>query len=388
MPLTAVRPAFLAIAALLSAACGSGEKPLARAQDPPASSQTPAPRDTVVPWTPRPITAPPPHLPGTVSTPDPPASPDSGVPIVMRRRFVLSAQDSARWPVKTPEPLAGSLLPDHRIVAYYGNPRSSRMGILGQLPREEMLQRLEQTAVEWAKADTSRKVMPALHLIAVVAQGRPGPGRKYRFRMSDSLIGEVASWAERRGWIIFLDIQTGHSTIAQELPELLGFLQRPYVHLALDPEFALGPGGVPGRRIGTLDAADVNLAIRTLSDLVTRYHLPPKVLVVHRFNRRMLTRSSLIQLDPRVQVVVNMDGFGAPYHKMAAYRSYIVPYPVQYTGLKLFYKNDRVFRDRSRDRPTDCTEVVDLLVGCGRDGLMTPAQVLEIYPQPLYIQYQ
>jgi hypothetical protein len=308
--------------------------------------------------------------------------------MVMRRRFVLSASDSARWPVKTSDPLPGSLLPEHRIVAYYGNPRSRQMGVLGQLPREEMLQRLEQTAVEWAKADTTRKVMPALHLIAVVAQGRPGPGRKYRFRMSDSLVGEVASWAERRGWIIFLDIQTGHSSIAQELPELLGFLQRPYVHLALDPEFALGPGAVPGRRIGTLDASDVNLAIRTLADLVSRYHLPPKVLVVHRFNRRMLTRSNLIQLDPRVQVVVNMDGFGAPYHKLAAYRSYIVPYPVQYTGIKLFYKNDRVFRGRDRVRPPNCSEAVDQLVGCGLDGLMTPAQVLEIYPQPLYVQYQ
>jgi hypothetical protein len=385
MPLPAIRPTFLAIAALLFAACGDGDKPLARAQDPPAPSQTPVPRDTVPPWTPRPITAPPADHSDTVSA-GTAAAPESGVPVVMRRRFVLSATDSARWPVKTAEPLAGSLLPEHRIVAYYGNPRSSRMGILGQLPKEEMLQRLEQTAVEWAKADTARMVMPALHLIAVVAQGRPGPGRKYRFRMSDSLVDEVASWAERRGWIIFLDIQTGHSTIAQELPELVGFLQRPYVHLALDPEFALGPGGVPGRRIGTLDAADVNLAIRTLADLVSRYHLPPKVLVVHRFNRRMLTRSSLIQLDPRVQVVVNMDGFGAPYHKLAAYRSYIVPYPVQYTGLKLFYKNDRVFR--GRDRPPDCTAAVDLVVGCGRDGLMTPAQVLEIYPQPLYIQYQ
>src|SRR5438093_13731041 len=128
MPLSPARTAFLAIAALLSAACGSGERPLARAQDPPAPSQTPAPRDTVVQWTLRPVAAPPPHHPDTVSTTDPAASPDSGVPVVMRRRFVLAARDSARWPVKTPEPLAGSLLPDHRIVAYYGNPRSSQMG--------------------------------------------------------------------------------------------------------------------------------------------------------------------------------------------------------------------------------------------------------------------
>jgi len=50
------------------------------------------------------------------------------------RRYELSPADSARWPVKGPAPLPGSLLPEHRIVAFYGNPKSTRMGILGQLP--------------------------------------------------------------------------------------------------------------------------------------------------------------------------------------------------------------------------------------------------------------
>ena len=279
-----------------------------------------------------------------------------------RRRYELTPADSARWPVKGPEPLPGALLPDHLIVAYYGNPKSTRMGILGQIPPAEMLPKLERTATEWARADPGRQVMPALHLIATVAQGKPGAGGKYRLRHSDQLIEQVLGWAEERGWIVILDVQVGHSTVADELPHLVKYLERPNVHLALDPEFAMKLGGVPGRRIGTLDAADVNHAVRVLADIVEKQKVPPKVLVVHRFTQRMLTNHDRIKLDPRVQVVVDMDGFGAPWLKEDAYKFFIVPEPVQYTGFKLFYKNDK--------------------------PMMTPAQVLRLWPAPVYIQYQ
>jgi hypothetical protein len=278
------------------------------------------------------------------------------------RRYELTPVDSARWPVKGPLPLPGSLLPEHRIVAFYGNPKSTRMGILGQLPPEEMLPKLERTATEWAKADPGRPVMPALHLIATVAQGKPGTGQKYRLRHSDQLIEQVLGWAEERGWLVFLDVQIGHSTVPDELPHLVKYLERTYVHLALDPEFAMKLGGIPGRRIGTLDATDVNYAVRLLADIVDRKKVPPKVLVVHRFTQRMLTNHDRITLDPRVQVVVDMDGFGAPYLKEDAYKFFIVPEPVQFAGFKLFFKNDK--------------------------PMMTPEQVIRLWPVPYYIQYQ
>lgn len=279
-----------------------------------------------------------------------------------RRPYQLTPADSARWPVKGPAPLPGSLLPEHRIVAFYGNPKSTRMGILGQIPPEEMLPKLERTATEWAKADPGRPVMPALHLIATVAQGKPGSGAKYRLRHSDQTIEQVLGWAEERGWLVFLDVQIGHSTVPAELPHLVKYLERPYVHLALDPEFAMKLGGIPGRRIGTLDAADVNYAVRLLADIVDRKKVPPKVLVVHRFTQRMLTNHDKITLDPRVQVVVDMDGFGAPWLKEDGYKFFIVPEPVQYAGFKLFFKNDR--------------------------PMMTPEQVIRLWPVPYYIQYQ
>ena len=236
------------------------------------------------------------------------------------------------------------------------------MGILGELLPSEMLPKLERTALEWAKADPGRKTLPALHLIATVAQGAPGAAGKYRLRHSDQLIEQVLGWAEERGWLVFLDVQIGHSSVPDELPHLVKYLERPYVHLALDPEFAMKLGGVPGRRIGTLDAEDVNYAVRLLAGIVDRKRVPPKLLVVHRFTQRMLTNHDKILLDPRVQVVVDMDGFGAPYLKEDAYKFFIVPEPVQYTGFKLFFKNDK--------------------------PMMTPSQVLKLWPVPSYIQYQ
>jgi hypothetical protein len=280
-----------------------------------------------------------------------------------RNSFNISPSDSARWPVKAPPPLPGSIVPEHRIVAFYGNPLSKRMGILGELPPEEMLRRLEAVATEWAAADSGQKVLPALHLIATVAQSYPGPARKYRLQMPDSVIERVANWAEERGWILFLDIQVGLSTVEDELKVLVPYLKRPYVHLALDPEFAMKDGKRPGTDwMGRMDASEVNHAIGVLARIVEEHQLPPKVLVVHRFTRNMLTNAAQIRLDPRVQVVIDMDGWGPPGSKMGAYRWFVVRHPVQYTGFKLFYKNDK--------------------------PMMTPQQVLELYPKPMYIQYQ
>src|SRR6478735_12113706 len=157
------------------------------------------------------------------------------------------------------------------------------MGVLGRIPPDSMLPRLERTARLWAEADSSRGVMPALHLIATVAQDKPGGGGKYRLRLGTAVIDSVTGWAEARGWIVILDIQIGHSTVAAELEPLVPYLKRPYVHLALDPEFSMKGDAPPGKKIGTMDAADVNVAISLLAKLVDENKLPPKVLIVHRF---------------------------------------------------------------------------------------------------------
>jgi hypothetical protein len=270
------------------------------------------------------------------------------------------------WPVDAPTPLPGAILPTHRIVAFYGNPFSPRMGILGALPPDQMLAKLDTEVAAWNAADPATPVIPALQLIVSVAQDKPGRDSMYRARMPDSLIDQVAGWAAQRNALLFLDVQVGHSTVAAELQRLLPYLARPTVHLALDPEFAMKDGSAPGRKIGTLDAADVNYAIHVLDSLVTANDLPPKVLIVHRFTRHMLTHAHQIQPSPRVQVVVNMDGWGPPSLKEDSYRAYVYAEPVEYTGFKLFYHNDTK----------------------AGDPLMTPAEILRLFPAPLYIQYQ
>ncbi|MDQ6829518.1 MAG: hypothetical protein M3081_11680 [Gemmatimonadota bacterium] len=285
------------------------------------------------------------------------------------RAAIRAGTKDQRWPVKAPPPLAGAVLPAQRIVAFYGNPLSPKMGALGEYPVDEMLTRLDREVAKWRAADPQTPVKPALHLIAVVAQGDRGRDGMYRLRMDSALIEKVYGWAQRKNALLFLDVQVGKSTVQAELPHLMRFLQRPTVHLGLDPEFSMHydrEGLSPGKKIGTMRAADVNFAIGALAKLVADKKLPPKILVVHRFTKKMVPDAEEIRPDPAVQVVMDMDGWGPPWLKFDSYRDYEVAHPVQYTGFKLFFHND------TKKGGT----------------LITPDEVLRLRPRPSYIQYQ
>ncbi|MFN8666100.1 MAG: hypothetical protein U0164_02750 [Gemmatimonadaceae bacterium] len=268
------------------------------------------------------------------------------------------------WPPKMPAPLPGSILPARRIIAFYGNPLSRRMGILGEFDPPEMLRKLDAEVAEWNRLDPEHPVQPALHLISVVAQGAAGSDGKYRARMDSVMIEKVYGWAKSRNAILFLDVQVGLSTLQSELPLLERFLKRPDVHLGIDPEFSMKNGGKPGKKIGTYDASDVNYASRFLAGLVDKYQLPPKLLIVHRFTQKGVTNARDIRLDPKVQVVMHMDGFGAPWLKRDSFYSYVKKEPVQFAGWKQFTKA------RNDSPPTSKPEI------------------LRLWPAPLYIQYQ
>ena len=269
--------------------------------------------------------------------------------------------------MKYPNPLPGSILPNKRIVAYYGNPLSKRMGVLGEYQKDVMLLGLKREMRRWEAADPSHPVQPALHLIAVVAQGSPGKAGKYRMIMTDALVNQVYGWAKEANALLFIDIQTGLENIRTILPRFEPLLKNPDVHLGIDPEFNLIKSGArPGSKIGTYDASDVNYVSGYLTDLVKKYKLPPKVLTVHRFTQNGLTNYRTIALRPEVQIVINMDGWGAPWLKRDSYKAYVVSEPVQFTGFKLFYHNDTK----------------------KGDALMTPQDLLKLNPKPLYIQYQ
>lgn len=285
-----------------------------------------------------------------------------------KRILALSNSDTTgKWPVKTPYPLNGAVLPYNRIIAFYGNLYSKRMGVLGELPKEVMLKKLQLELSKWQAADTTLQTIPALHYIAVTAQSAAGKDGKHRQRMPFKQIDTILSWAKPIHALVFLDIQIGHSSVKDEVTTLEKYLKLPNVHLGIDPEFSMKTGAIPGTKIGTFNADDINDAIDILANIVKKNNLAPKVLIVHRFTQGMVTDYKRIKIIPEVQVVINMDGFGNKILKKSTYKEYIYKEPIQFTGFKLFYKND------TKKDP---------------NGMFIPDELLKLTPKPIYIQYQ
>ena len=285
-----------------------------------------------------------------------------------RKMLLLSNSDTTgKWPVKAPYPLAGAIFPYNRVIAFYGNLFSKRMGILGEIPKDSMLKKLLGEVANWQAADTAVKTIPALHYVATTAQGAPGKDGKHRLRMPFHQIDTIVSWAKEINALVFVDIQVGHSTVKAEVPTFEPYLKMPNVHLGIDPEFSMKNGERPGSKIGTFTAEDINDAIDFLADVVRKNNLPPKVLVVHRFTQGMVTGYDRIKKVPEVQIVMDMDGFGDKVLKRSTYLRYIYREPVQFTGFKLFYKND--------NKPNT-------------SGIYQPEELMKFVPKPIYIQYQ
>jgi len=239
--------------------------------------------------------------------------------------------------------------------------------VLGQYPAPEMLAKLQDEVAKWQAADPTTPVVPGIDYIAVTAQGSPGADGMYRARMPDTEIDHAIDLAAQVNGIVILEIQAGLSTLPAEIPLLEKYLKMPQVHLALDPEFYMSNGRQPGIYMGTMDASDIDYAANYLANLVRTYNLPPKVLIVHRFTYAMVTNYKEITQLPEVQIVMDMDGWGTQARKYNTYSKIVAAEPVQFTGFKLFYKNDVV-------PPSD--------------GMMTPEQILNLKPRPIFIQYQ
>jgi hypothetical protein len=281
-------------------------------------------------------------------------------------KYISNGDTTGRWPVKGPYPLPGAIFPFKRVVAFYGNLYSKRMGILGEIPKAEMFQQLKNEAAAWAAADSLTPVLPALHYITVTAQGQPGKGGNYRLRMPFSQIDTIINWAKEIDALVFLDIQVGHADVRTETKALEPYLKMPNVHFGIDPEFSMKNGKRPGSSIGTYHAADINDVIDTLAKIVQENKLPPKILVIHRFTQGMIKDYQDIKKVPEVQIVMDMDGFGSQVLKKSTWQRYIYREPVQFTGFKIFYNNDSK----------------------GNNEIYTPAELLKFTPKPVYIQYQ
>jgi len=271
------------------------------------------------------------------------------------------------WPAEAAYPNGGAVLPFQRIVAYYGNFYSTRMGILGEFEPDVVIEKLMEEKANWEAADPNTPVLPAIEHIAMVAQADPGADGMYRAMMPDEHIQKAHDMAKQIDGVLILDIQVGLSPLSVELPKFKKWLEEPDVFFALDPEFSMKTGDAPGDVIGSFNAEDINYTIDYMSQIVRDNELPPKVLLVHRFTQNMVQNAEDIRPTPEVQVVMVMDGWGSKSLKYGTYSHVIEPEPVQFAGIKVFYKNDL--------KPPST-------------GLLTPEDILNLDPQPIYIQYQ
>jgi hypothetical protein len=270
------------------------------------------------------------------------------------------AEEPASAPAPVELPRGGrDIFPRHRVVAYYGAPQDEELGALGIGTPASAARRLERQAKAYARPD--RPVLPALELIAVIANADAGQDGLYRARQTDAVIGRYLKAARRAKALLLLDIQPGASDFFTEATRLERWLREPDVGLALDPEWRVSAGQVPGQVIGRVDSREVNAVTAWLAQLTRERDLPEKLVVIHQFTDDMVDDTTLKARDG-LQIVLNADGFGTRPVKKSKYDAFTRRAPGFEPGLKLFYKEDV--------------------------GLMTPRQVLALRPPPDFVVYE
>ncbi|MEU7904643.1 hypothetical protein [Actinoplanes sp. NPDC049118] len=244
----------------------------------------------------------------------------------------------AGGPAKPRElPLGGTrIFPAYRVVAYYGTAGNAALGVLGEGGPDKVLPRLRAAAKPFAGG---RKVQVAYELIASVAQARPGADGDYSQMIELGRIQHYVDQARRNKVLVILDLQPGRGDFLPQARQLERFLVQPHVGLALDPEWRMPSGKVPGRTIGHVGAAEVNRVSDYVSGLVARHRLPEKLFVLHQFRASMLPDVPKIRQRPGLAMVQHVDGFGTRSEKDATWDRLRRPRQF-HLGYKLFYDED------------------------------------------------
>lgn len=231
-----------------------------------------------------------------------------------------------------------SFMSANQIVSYYGNPYAATLGILGEHEPDELAPMLKERARDLDALNGFRGMQPAFHIVYATAQPDPRENGLYLNYVDDATMQTYFDVACREGFFVFLDLQIGRSDLVTEITKIFPYLKASNVHVAIDPEFTMGPGEVPGEVIGHVDAAQVNAAQQILNDFAVENGLTDKILVIHQFDEAMITDPENFAAFPRVQVVVDMDGFGPKETKIRKFGFFAQQAP--HSGLKIFYKQD------------------------------------------------
>ena len=253
------------------------------------------------------------------------------------------------------------IFPDRRVVAFYGNPADEELGALGIGTPDQAAAKLKKVAKSYERK--SRPVLPCLELITTVAAASPGDDGKYRIQVPEKTIDKYYRAAKKSGSLLLLDVQPGLATFPEEVRRLKKWLVKPNVGLALDPEWRIQPGQVPGRVIGSVSAEEVNNVSIDLAALVRERNLPEKLFVIHQFTNDMVKNKPRVKLRKGLATVFNVDGFGLPAAKISKYKDFTGATPKgAFDGFKVFFREDT--------------------------NRMRPAAVMALQPRPDLIVYE
>jgi len=252
------------------------------------------------------------------------------------------------------------LFPRYRIVGFYGAPQDDALGALGIGSPAQMAARLRKQARPYR--GRGRQILPTFELIAAVASGAPGDDGSYSYRQPAPVIDRYLKAARKEKALLLLDVQPGRANFMREVKRLRPWLEQPDVSLALDPEWRVGPGQIPGKVIGTVSAGEVNRVTRYVRRIIRRRKLPQKLLLIHQFTDDMIPDKQRLLRPRELAVTINVDGFGDQPNKIAKYHEFARGARGFHHGFKLFYEEDT--------------------------NLMTPKQVLRLRPRPEVIVYE
>ena len=252
-----------------------------------------------------------------------------------------------------------TLLPGHRVVAFYGAPHAPGLGVLGAASPDDIWPRLHRQSRPYETAHAP--VMAAYELITFLATGSRGNQGNFSTRLSDQTIRHYAHAAKRHHSLLILDIQPGRGGFLHDARSLKPWLRLPYVALAIDPEWKLYGGQLPLSGIGYTTARTVNHVSRWLGHLTRVNHLPQKLFLVHQFTESMVRNKKAVVARKHLATVFNVDGLGGRAAKVGKYRDFARDHRFP-LGFKLFYDADI--------------------------GLMDPADVLRLRPRPAIVEYE
>ena len=225
------------------------------------------------------------------------------------------------------------------LTAYYGTAATGALGVLGETDPDQAFRRI--TAAGKPFLRRKERLLPVYELIVTVADGadHPGTDGDHAHDVLHSRVQSYIDAAHRNGALLLLDLQPGRTDFLTAAKRWEWALEDPWVGLALDPEWRVGPGQFPGQQIGSVRAKEINRTAGWLSRLTRDNDLPEKLFVVHQFTTGMVPDIRKVRSREGLAMVQHVDGFGSPADKLMTYDTVAVPRKFT-MGFKLFYDED------------------------------------------------